>query len=565
MDVFTELSLIIVIAAVVAGIMRLLRQPLIIGYVITGLVVGPYLLNIVSSKSTLDVFSELGIAFLLFIVGLSMSPKVIKEVGKAAVLTGVGQIIFTALVGFFIVRFLGYSVIHSAYISIGLTLSSTIVVLKLLADKGELSSLHGKIATGFLLIQDIFAAILLLSVSALSKNTGAVQFLIETSIKGLLVIVVLFFTAKYVLPHLAAFFARSQEFLFLFALAWGLGLATFLHYLGFSIEIGALAAGVMLSLSPYHLDISSKLRPLRDFFIILFFIFLGSQMSFGVISSLIYPAIILSLFVLVGNPLILMVITGLLGYRKRTSFLTGLTVAQVSEFSLILMLLGVKFGHVGVEELSLVTLVAIITIAGSSYLITYGEKIYPAFSSWLSVFERRRVKNNEEKAEWYQAVLFGYNRVGFDFLKVFKRMKIPYIVIDFDPEVVSKLEKNKIPYMYGDAGDAEFLESMDMHTVQMAVSTIPVFEVNRFLIKAVRKRSKDAVIMVISHNIDDAIRLYKEGASYVILPHFIGGQYGSHLIKKIGFNPERFARMKKKHLEYLAQRKEMGHEHPKKS
>src|SRR3989338_3694257 len=168
MNAFTELSLVLVIATLIACIMRLLRQPLILGHILTGLLIGPYILNLIASAEILRIFSELGVALLLFIVGLQLSPHVIKEVGKIAAVTGVGQVLFTTAIGFFLTSFVfHYSLITSLYISIALTFSSTIIILKLLSDKGDLQKLYGKISIGFLLVQDIIAILILIAVSSL--------------------------------------------------------------------------------------------------------------------------------------------------------------------------------------------------------------------------------------------------------------------------------------------------------------------------------------------------------------------------------------------------------------
>ena len=534
MEVFIELSLIIVITVLIAGIMKLLKQPLIIGYILAGIIVSPYFLNIVKSTDTISVFAQIGVAFLLFIVGLSLSPRVIREVGKVSLITGIGQITFTSLIGFFISKFLlGFSTIVSLYIAMGLAFSSTIIIMKLLSDKNDLETLYGKISIGFLLVQDVFVIILLMIISAFSGKLDKISLTFGTVFFGILAIGLFILIVIYILPRLSKFFAKSQEFLFLFSIGWGLGLAALFHYIGFSMEIGALIAGITLSISPYHYEISSKMRPLRDFFIILFFILLGSQMVFGNIGQLIIPAIILSLFVLIGNPLIVMTLMGLLGYKKRTGFQAGLTVAQISEFSLILIALGVSVGHLTNEILSLVTIVGLITISGSTYLILYSDKIYPHFSKYLSIFEKKKARKEKDFKKKYNTILFGYNRIGFSILKSFKKIKEKYLVVDFNPTTVSDLQKFNIPCIYGDVDDTEFLKTLELDKIKMAVSTIPDFETNVLLIENVRLVNPKAIIIVRAHTIKEALDLYDEGASYVLTPHFLGGEYVAKMIKDL--------------------------------
>jgi Kef-type K+ transport system membrane component KefB/Trk K+ transport system NAD-binding subunit len=564
MEVFIELSIIIGITVIIAGIMKLLKQPLIIGYILAGIIVSPYFLDILRSPETITTFSQIGVALLLFIVGLSLSPKVIKEVGKVSLVTGVGQIIFTSLIGFFISRLLGFSVIVSLYIAIALTFSSTIIIMKLLSDKKDLERLYGKISIGFLLVQDIFVIILLMVISSFSGRLSNIGSLTPGVIfGGLLLIGGFILVSIYVLPSLSKFFARSQESLFLFSIGWALGLAALFHYIGFSMEIGALIAGVSLSMSPFHYEISSKMRPLRDFFIILFFILLGSQMVFGNINQLVIPAIIFSLFILIGNPLIVILLMGLLGYNKKIGFQAGLTVAQISEFSLILIALGVKVGHLTNEILSLVTVVGLITIAGSTYLILYSDKIYPYLSKYLSIFERKKLKEKQKDIKKYDTILFGYNRVGHDILKSFKKLKKKFLVVDYNPKIISDLLKEKVECKYGDVEDSEFLRGLNLKEIKMVVSTIPEFETNLLLTNRIRQISKKAIIIVVSHNIEEANVLYDKGATYVIMPHFLGGDYASRMINEYGLNLNKFLKERKAHIKYLKNKKKKGHEHPK--
>ena len=271
MDLFVGISLTIVIAATIASILQKLKQPLIIGHIITGLIVGPFLFANLQFKEIVDSLSQFGIVLLLFIIGLNLSLKVIKEVGKVALTAGLGQIFLTSITGYWLARFLGFDTTTSYYLGLALTFSSTIIIMKLLSDKKDLSKFYSKISIGLLLVQDLFVSVLLIGISAFNGGTTSWITILFTLFKGIVVFDLVALFTIYILPRLSASFAKSQEFLFLFSIAWGLGLATLFHYLGFSMEIGALVAGVTLSTSPYHFEISSKLRPLRDFFIILFF------------------------------------------------------------------------------------------------------------------------------------------------------------------------------------------------------------------------------------------------------------------------------------------------------
>ena len=561
MDIFIQFGLIVLVVLILSGIMRILKQPLIIGYIISGIILGPFFLNFISGNQTINFFSEIGVALLLFIVGLHLSPKVIKEVGKISLITGIGQIVFTSIGGFLIGIVFGFSWLVSLYISIALTFSSTIIIMKLLSDKEALEKLYGKISIGFLLVQDLVAIIILIVISSLSTAGNPGNILLFTSLKGLGIIVILAPISYFVLPKLSNFFAKSQEFLFVFSITWGLGLAALFFYAGFSIEVGALIAGIVLSISPYSYEISSKLKPLRDFFIISFFLILGSQMVFGNISNFIVPIIVFSLFILIGNPLIVMILMGIFGYNKKTGFMAGLTVAQISEFSLILVALGVKVGHLSQEILSLVTLIGLITIGGSTYMIMYSYKIYPRISKLLTVFEKKKLCKKEIPKKEYQYILLGYNRIGYSILKAFSKLTKDYVVIDFDPKTINELKTQKAPCIYRDVEDVEFLEELNLKKAKVIVSTIPEKETNLFLLREFKKRNTNIVILT-ARQISDALELYKAGADYVILPHFLGGEYVSKMIEKAQANQEIYSIERKKEIKELRNRIKQGHEHP---
>lgn len=561
-EVFLQVSFIILIVLAVSFIMRLLRQPLIVGYILAGIFLGPYFLGVLPGVETVKTFSEIGIALLLFIVGLHLTPRVIKEVGRISLITGMGQIFFTAVIGYLIALLLGFSLITSLYIAIALTFSSTIIVLKLLSDKGDLESLYGKVSIGFLLVQDFVAILALIIISSLTSGENFLGTVSFTFLKGLIILAFLFPISMYMLPEFHNFFARSQEFLFIFSLAWGLGIASLFYFAGLSIEVGALLAGVLLSVSPYSLEMNSKLRPLRDFFIISFFLLLGAQIAVGNVSQLIFPSIVMSILVLIGNPLIVMALMGLEGFTKRTSFLSGLTVAQIGEFSLIFVALGTKAGHIPNEILSLITIISLITIGLSTYMVLYSNKIFSYLSGFLSLFEKKRIKEKRKISKETEAVLFGYNRVGFGILTSLKKIKKNYLVVDFNPEVVSDLQKLKIPVVYGDVDDEVLLRELPIKNIKIAISTIPNFETNALLTETIKKENPNIIVLLRAHRIEDALELYKLGADYVLTPHFIGGEYLADMIKEHKTDPENYHKERMKHLKDLKERLRKGHKHP---
>lgn len=563
--IFAQLGLSIMLAVVCAGVARLLKQPLIIGYIVAGVLASPYGFNLVQSGDSIRTFAEIGVAILLFLVGLNLNPKIIKEVGKVSLIAGLGQIIFTASIGFLLALLIGFTPMVAVFIAVALTFSSTIIILKLLSDKGDVETLYGRIAIGILIVQDLAAIFILMTMASMSQGSNFGLLVVNTFVPAILLIVALVGLSITVLPKITRYIARSQEYLLLFAIGWCLALALVFEQLGLSIEAGALMAGISLSTSPFRFEMSSRMRILRDFFLVLFFIWLGSQMVFTMPSTHIVAAIVLSLFVLIGNPLIVLILMGRLGYSKRTAFMTGLTVAQISEFSLIIMALGVRSGYVSQEILSLVTIIGLITIAGSSYMIIYNRPLFKLLSPMLTVFEKKGSKIDEphHMKNPPDIVLFGYNRIGYDLLKSFRKLRREFLVIDYDPDVVLELSTEGVPCQFGDAADPELVAELDLSDLRMAVSTIPDFDTNMLLIRAIRERKKDAIIICVSHQIDESMKLYDEGATYVIMPHFLGGHRTSMMIEEYGFDLGKFLREKVAHVEHLRVRKQKGHEHPK--
>ena len=547
MTLFSEIAIVVVLAAALGFLAHFLKQPTVVGYLVAGILIGPlgywewtakWLAQIGSPVSNhfdvLNVFSEIGITLLLFMVGLEINTQNLKEVGKPALWTGLGQIVFTFAAGFFLVRFLGFSELASAYISIALTFSSTIIVVQLLSQKKDLNSLYGKIVVGFLLVQDFIAILALIFLSGFSNTAGSTSLFYSVLgflfvfLKGGVLLFATVYLSRKLFPRLMNLIGRSQEILYIFSLAWGLGLAALMAspWIGFSIEIGGLLAGLALANSVTHFQVASRMKPVRDFFIMLFFVALGARLAVGDFSAILSPAAILSVFVLIGNPIIVMIIMAGLGYRSRTSFLSSLTVAQISEFSLILAALGLRLGHLTNSEGSLVTLVGIVTITISSYFILYGDHIYVFMKPALKVLEFRKRKAEELQSVLPYAnhtVLFGAHRMGSNILAALKATDEPFVVVDFDPAIIQALIKKDIPVLYGDSNDDEIRNLAGLPRARVVISTIPDFKDNLSLLAFMKKENPRAVTIVTSENEWEAKELYHVGVDYVILPHFVGG------------------------------------------
>lgn len=548
-DIFAQLSVVIVIAAVVSIIMRLLKQPLIAGYIVSGIIVGPSVLHLVSDSNAFEAFSEIGIALLLFIIGLELSVTVIRKLGKPVFLTAAAILLTIGTIGFLVGSAFQYTPTESLLIGLAMFFSSTIIIAKVLSDKKEITRLNGQIAIGVILLDDIVATFALLFVAA--GGSGHTLGPLEISlliIKGLAVIGVLALLSLKVLPKVVKFVAKSQELLFLFALAWGFGVASIINYIGFSIEIGALFAGVALAHLPYAGQIGARLKPLRDFFVILFFISLGEHLQLGHLAAAILPALALSLVVLILKPLTVMLSLGILGYTRRTSFKTGINLSQISEFSIILIVLAASTGIISTSVSAVITLVALITITISTYFMQYDNVIYRKLEKRLSLFERATASDVQHAIKKYPLILIGYQNGGHQYLKTFRSLKRRFVVIDYDPEVIEELERANINYLYGDVTDPELLAEVDIDSVKLIVNTIGDHAVNVSLVKYVRRRNEDAVIVCYSSNYGEAAELYKLGVSYVMMPHFIGSERLSNFIATNGISREKFDSYREKHM-----------------
>jgi len=523
---FYEFAAILLLAALLGGIGQLLKQPLIVTFIALGILVGPSVLDIVHSKDNIHLLAEMGIAVLLFIVGLKLDIRIIRSVGKIAALTGLGQVVFTSAIGYLIGLALGFSTLHSFYIAVALTFSSTIIIVKLLSDKKEIDSLHGQIAVGFLIVQDIVVILVMIVLSAIGQG-GEVSLMADvgrTLLVGAVMLAVTFAAMKWIIPGLSQFLARSQELLVLFAVAWAVTLASIGEILGFSGEVGAFLAGVSLASSQFKDIIGSRLVSLRDFLLLFFFVNLGANLDLAVIGAQVPSAFVFSLFVLVGNPIIVLVIMGLMGYRKRTGFLAGLTVAQISEFSLIFAGMGLTVGHIDEETVGLITLVGLITIGLSTYLILYSHPIYEFISPALGIFERKNpTRENdfvENVAGKHDVIVLGLGRFGGQIAeKLDAHPTISYLAIDFDPQVVKQWQAEDRPVIYGDIEDPELLEHLPLQHAKCIISTVPSAEASMQLVRGLRRLGFEGRIFLTANTHAEAEVLADCNADEVLLPH----------------------------------------------
>ncbi len=530
---FAEISLLLLICAVIGGLFVKLRQPALIAYIVVGVVVGPAFLGLVTAHEPIELLAKVGVAVLLFVVGLKLDISHVRHIGPVALATGLGQLAFTIIIGFCIILLMGKGVMEAIYVAVALTFSSTIIVVKLLADKREIDTLHGRIAIGFLIVQDVAVVIAMMAMSAMRGAEDATMIEIVASLAGRIAVaaVLLVIAMRYILPRVIAMMAQSSELLLIFAIAWGTALAAFGEWAGFSHEAGAFLAGFSLASTGYREAINARLTGIRDFLLLFFFIDLGSKLDFSTLGDEVLPAIVLSLFVLIGNPLIVMAIMGYMGYRKRTGFLAGLTVAQISEFSIVFVAMGITLGHVGIEALGLTTLVGLVTITLSTYMILYSHPVYNRIAPLLSVFERKHPSREiaaEEQVlieEYPEVVIFGLGRYGRRLLSELHKNGTPVLGVDFDPETVNQLEQKDLPVQFGDGEDDAFIDGLPLSKARWVVTTLPLVESNAGLVHAIRRanftgniagivRDRTHGEMLVEMGCDRVLNLFEDAADY---------------------------------------------------
>ncbi len=556
---FIEITVIICLAAVLTYIFKILKQPAILAYILTGIIIGPLGFLKIANQDTLKTLAELGITFLLFTLGLEIRIKDFTSIGKIAFIVAGVQIFFSFIAGYIASVLFGFTIVSAIYISIAVTFSSTVIVLKLIEEKREVHSLYGKIAIGVLLIQDFLAIAILIFLSGFNPEPLGMAPFIEFAqlfIKGAILIGSVWYLGSYVFPKIIDKVARSRETLFLVSIAWLFGLSALITFVGLSVEIGGFLAGLALANSMANYQIIARAKILQDFFIILFFVLLGIQMAFANISSVLIPALALSAIVLILKPFIVMLIMGILGFKKRTSFLAGVSLAQISEFSLITVFMGAKLGQIPNEVVSLVTLCAILTFTISTYMITWSKNIYKILNHHLLFLEFVPIKIEESLESLKEGgelkdhvVLIGGDQAGQSILDALEDMNIDVVVVDFDPDVLKKLEGKKVHRLFGDISDLDIQDRAKLDSAKLVISTNPDFEDNILILKELKHENRRAKVVVLSLDSNDARALYKAGADYVVLPHLAGGRQIAGLIAENHL--DRLEDFRKKDLEYI--------------
>ncbi len=514
-----QIGLLLIIIAVIAILLRFVKQPPIVAYLLTGLIVSYF--GFKPDTHVLELVAEIGIILLLFLAGLEVKLKEFLALGPKTLMVGEGHDFLMGALGFILAFFLlKVGVLASFYLAICLTLSSTIVVVKALNARKELEAPHGKILMGTMILQDIVAMVALAIFTSLDKGGSLPKTIGLTLGKAVLVFFIMYFLGKWVLPRVFMFAAQSVELIFILGLAWCFTGVIVAHFLSFSMEIGAFLAGMSISELPFSFEITDKARSLQDFGLLLFFVTVGLQVNISVATFTNWKLYALLGFVIVTTPIVTGLISSYLGFLKKETFLLSMMPVQVSEFSLVLIAIGKKLGHVSDELFTIVTVITIITIVLSSGVVANIGGIYKRLEHWLDFLEWKVVKkarDTEEKLEGH-VVILGFGSLGESIARYFKKQRKKVVIVDWRPEVMKIAKKLQCKMLYGDAGDPDIWEQLRFDKAHAVISTIGNNQDDDInIIRWLKKRKFQGIAVGETNFPWEVKQLYKAGYDFVLV------------------------------------------------
>jgi len=524
------LDLIIVLAAAIAGgiLAYWLRLPIIIGYLATGIAVGPYGFGLVRDLETINALATIGVILLLFTLGLEFSLNELKRIGRVAVWGGGAQILLTAGVGFALGKLLGWETTNAIFFGFLIALSSTMIVLKTLMERGELDSAHGRVMIGILLVQDLSLVPLMIILPAMGGEEGVQLWssLGIATLKATLFIGVMLVLGIWGLPWLLERVAgrRSRELFLLTVVTLSLGAAFGAQFLGLSAAVGAFIAGLLIGQSVFARQAVADIVPLRDIFGALFFVSLGMLVDLNfaadnpAIIALVVVAIIAAKFIICA------MIPRVFGYSPKTTLFTGMGLIQIGEFSFVLAAVGLEVGIISQNIYSITLAAAIITMGLTPFALNFASTLY----RWLSQGEKSGwLIASHLDPGWLSkqqlaghAVICGHGRVGNTLTKVLEQRNLPYLVIDIDPQVISRLRSQRIPCIYGDASNSEILAHTELNEANLLICTFPNFMDVELTVRNALKINPKLDIVARVHRDIDAELIKGIGVSELVRPEF---------------------------------------------
>jgi len=535
-DILAQIGISIVAATIFAVVAKLLRQPLILGYMAAGVVIGPVQGLGWISRDQIEPISELGLILLLFMIGLEIDLKKLRESGPAVAATGITQFLLCVALGLVFFPLLGFHFVSGSYgplyLAVATAMSSTMIVVKLLYDKMELDTVAGRITLGVLVFQDIWAILFLAIQPNLTRPSITV--LLLSVVRGAALVAFALLMSRFVLPVLFRSIAKLPELMLIGALAWCFGISMLAGALGLSREMGALIAGVSISTFPYNLDVVAKVISLRDFFITLFFVTLGARIPMPT-SSMLLLAVAASSFLVISRFVSVSPVLHAFKLGNRASVIPAINLAQISEFSLVICAIGVSMGHIGQSVLSLVVFTLVITSVTSTYGILYNDSIFAALNPVLKKVGVRDLGGKPEvtaAAQHKPIVFLGFfqdaSALLHDLLAKDPGLAAQIAVIDFNPEVKKELDRRGILCLYGDISHADTLHHANIHDARVLICTITDSilkgTTNLRLLRHVRSLVRDGNAIVTAEHLSQARSLYLAGASYVYVPRFMSSR-----------------------------------------
>ncbi len=524
-----DIGIIIVFATLLAYAARYLRQPLLVAYIATGIILGN-ITGFIGNLSEISMLADFGIALLLFTIGLEIDVQKLKSVGRASFIGGVVQIAATFSLGYIISLVLGLDGVTGLYIGALVAFSSTMIVAKLLVDRNEINTLHGRIMIGVLLLQDL---LVIMMIPVLKSIDGAFAFDVFTDsmINGLGLFAIAIVLNRFVFRPVLDRVSRSSELLFLTTVSVAFAFISVSAILNFPIAIGAFFGGIALARSPYNIEIYNKMRSLRDFFLVIFFSTLGLQLDFSALGGMLNEFVVILLLVVIVKPVILSLIYLIMGYGGRTSSIIGLGMGQASEFSFILASLGLAFGHISNGVFSLIISVMIVSAILTPYFMKFRKRIYAFFAGRRLPGKRffgspryvERIQRKPGDGLSNHVVVFGCDVMGRRLVNYLKGLGVKFIVVEHNPEVIKELAGEDVYALYGDADNEEILREAGVYRAKIAIVTIPDTDVSGFITAKAKRHNPGIKVYARAHSEEDARLLYSTGADFVVVPDFVSG------------------------------------------
>ena len=522
-------ALIITTAAILGTAARKTKQPTVIAYIFTGLLLGPFFLDIIVETEGTQLLGEIGLSFLLFLIGVEIKLDEIREIFREVTFIALGQMSVSALLGYLTGQAFGFTFMESVFVAAAFTFSSTAVVVKLLSSKDEISTLPGKIGVGVLLIQDV-AVVLILALLSTSASTPS-QIAVSIAEIGVMISIIAgisYLSSQKLLPKVFRKVSENRQAFFIHGITWAFLFITLSDSIGLSTEIGAFFAGLSLAQLPYSHELIEEIRPLTDFFMAVFFINIGLGLTGNALSTYMVEAFLAAGILMIGKFAVLFFTIDRLKFTPETSLKSALNLSQMSEFSLILGALGVSKGLISPEIFGFISLTMIITVGFSSYFIAFSENFYRRFEHVLARIDSEAKNDVEVEALEDHALVIGYDFIGRRSAEILEDEFEDVMVVDRNSANVNELSRSGYEYVYGDFGHGEIRNASQINKADFVMSLVPDFTVNR---KIVEEASPDAAVFVKASNLDEAAELYDLGAHYVIQKNELVGEKMGEYVK----------------------------------